>query len=152
VSDTRRREQDVSGTRAAQLLEGAGHVVASRGWVRDEAAAIRRSVRAALLDSSIDVVILTGGTGVSPRDVTPEALAPLIEKPLPGFGELFRLRSIEQVGTAAWMSRAGAGIARGRLVVWLPGSPAAVELGVLQCLLPELAHLMRMLGRTSIEE
>jgi len=147
VSDTRSRAEDVSGARAAALLEAVGHAVIARAWVRDEVPAIRREVRAALRDPAVDVVVLTGGTGIARRDVTPEALAGVIEKPLAGFGELFRLRSLEQVGTAAWLSRAGAGVARGRLVVFLPGSPAAVELALGQILIPELAHVLRMLGR-----
>ena len=89
------------------------------------------------------------GTGVSPRDRTPEALAPLLERELPGFGERFRHRSFEQVGAAAWLSRAGAGVARGRLIVFLPGSTAAVELALDELLLPELVHVLRLLGRPS---
>jgi molybdenum cofactor biosynthesis protein B len=149
VSDTRVEADDLSGARARALLEAAGHVVAARHRVPDEAAAIRRAVLAMLRDSTTDVVVLTGGTGITARDVTPEALESLIEKPLPGFGELFRQRSFEEVGTAAWLSRAGAGEVRGRLVVFLPGSPAAVELGLRDVLIPELAHILRMLGRTS---
>jgi molybdenum cofactor biosynthesis protein B len=149
VSDTRVEADDVSGSRARDLLEAAGHEVAARHWVQDDAAAIRRAVLAMLRESTTDVVVLTGGTGIAVRDVTPEALEPLIEKPLPGFGELFRQRSLEQVGTAAWLSRAGAGAVRGRLVVYLPGSPAAVELGLRDGLIPELSHILRMLGRAS---
>ena len=146
VSDTRGQHDDPSGDRAAALLEGAGHVVA-RAWVRDEPAAIRRVVRAALARRGTDAIVLTGGTGVAPRDRTPEAVRPLLERELPGFGEMFRARSVEQIGTAAWLSRAGAGIARGRAIVYLPGSTAAVDLGVRELLLPELGHLLRVAGR-----
>ena len=123
-----------------------------RAWVKDEPREIRRSAAAALARAEVDCVILTGGTGISPRDQTPDSLAGLIEKPLPGFGELFRVFSFEQVGAAAWLSRAAAGIAQGRLVVTLPGSTAAVELALRQLLLPELVHAMRALGRFPSEE
>ena len=147
VSDTRRGKADAGGALVAEILEQAGHGVSTRAQVKDEPEEIRRAVSAALARRDVDCVILTGGTGLSPRDVTPDALATLIEKPLPGFGELFRVFSYEQVGPAAWMSRATAGVARGRLVVTLPGSTAAVELALRQLLLPELVHAMRALGR-----
>jgi len=149
VSDTRGPREDRSGDLAARLIEGAGHRALSRAWTRDEPAAIRRAVRAAVARRATDVVILTGGTGVSPRDRTPEALRPLLDLELPGFGEMFRALSVAQIGTAAWLSRAGAGVMRGRLVVYLPGSPAAVELAIRRVLIPELAHLLFVLGRSS---
>jgi len=147
VSDTRGPRDDRSGDLAAKLVEAAGHRVARREWTRDEPAAIRRVVRAALGARDVDVVILTGGTGVAPRDRTPESVRPLLERELEGFGELFRARSYDEVGTAAWLSRAGAGVARGRLVVYLPGSPAAVKLALRAILLPEIHHLLLLLGR-----
>ncbi len=147
VSDTRGPRDDVSGDLAATMFEGAGHRVLRRDWTRDEPAAIRRVVRAALGRRDVDVVLLTGGTGVAPRDRTPEAIRPLLERELEGFGELFRARSYAEVGTAAWLSRAGAGVARGRLVVYLPGSPAAVKLALRAILLPEIHHLLLLLGR-----
>lgn len=119
----------------------------SRAWVRDEAPAIRRAVRAALARRDVDAVLVAGGTGVAPRDVTPEAVAPLVQRWLPGFGEMFRMLSMRQVGSAAWLSRAAAGVARGRLLVILPGSPAAVRLAADRLLVPELAHAARLLGR-----
>lgn len=149
VSDTRGAREDRSGDLAAKLLERAGHIVASRAWTRDEPAAIRRAVRAALVRKTTDAVILTGGTGVSPRDRTPEAVRPLLKLELPGFGELFRSLSMAEIGTAAWLSRAGAGVSGGRLVVYLPGSPDAVELGLARVLIPEFAHLLFILGRTT---
>jgi molybdenum cofactor biosynthesis protein B len=146
VSDTRRGKDDTSGALAEQLLEklGAG---TSRAWVKDDVAAIRRATRAALAKRAVDVVVLTGGTGVAPRDVTPEAVEPLLERSLPGFGERFRALSAGEVGSAAWLSRAGAGVARGRLVVYLPGSSGAVRQALEQLLIPELAHALRLLGR-----
>jgi molybdopterin adenylyltransferase len=147
VSDTRRGADDTSGATAERLLVHAGCVVPSRAWVRDDVAAIRRAVRAALARADVDAVVLTGGTGVAPRDVTPEAVEPLLERPLPGFGERFRALSWDTVGTAAWLSRAGAGVARGRLVVYLPGSVGAVRQALEQLLIPELVHVVRLLGR-----
>jgi molybdenum cofactor biosynthesis protein B len=147
VSDTRRGAADRSGAAAQRLLEGAGHEVALRGWVRDEPRAIRRALATALARRDLDAVVLTGGTGAAPRDRTPEAVAPLVERWLPGFGERFRALSVAQVGSAAWLSRAGAGIGKGKLVVMLPGSTAAVELALRRLLLPELAHVLAMLGR-----
>lgn len=146
VSDTRRGKDDTSGALAERLLGRAGATV-SRAWVRDEVAAIRRATRSALSKRAVDVVILTGGTGVAPRDVTPEAVEPLLERPLPGFGECFRAVSWRTVGSAAWLSRAGAGVARGRLVVYLPGSSGAVKQALEQLLIPELVHVVRLLGR-----
>lgn len=147
VSDTRRGKDDTSGALAERMLVSSGFAVASRAWVIDDVAAIRRATRAALAHKGIDVVILTGGTGVAPRDVTPEAVTPLLERTLPGFGECFRALSWAAVGAAAWLSRAGAGVARGRLVVYLPGSSGAVRQALEQLLIPELVHVVRLLGR-----
>src|SRR5439155_519545 len=94
----------------------------------DDVRAIGAAPRAALAHRRVDALIATGGTGMAPRDVTPEALAPLCERPFPGFGELFRMISRADIGSAAWLSRAGAGVARGKLVFWLPGSPAGARL------------------------
>ena len=124
----------------------------ARTWVRDEVAAVRRRVRVALARRSVDAVLVTGGTGVAPRDVTPEAVAPLVRRWLPGFGELFRMLSYREVGGAAWLSRAAAGVAGGKLLVILPGSPAAVRLAADRLLVPELAHAARLLGRLEPKE
>jgi len=147
VSDTRDQASDPSGDRLADLLAGSGHVIVARSWVRDEPAAIRRAAVRALSRRGVDLVAVTGGTGIAKRDRTPEALAPLITRELPGFGELFRTLSHRQVGSAAWLSRAFAGVAKGRLMVVLPGSTAAVELAVRELLIPELGHAARLLGR-----
>ena len=147
VSDTRGRADDRSGAVLQQRIERGGHAVLARDWVRDEIAAIRRAVRAALARRGVDVVLVTGGTGVARRDVTPEAVAPLVSRWLPGFGELFRAISYREVGSVAWLSRAAAGVARGKLLVILPGSPAAVRLAADRLLGPELAHAARLLGR-----
>jgi molybdopterin adenylyltransferase len=147
VSDSRRGDADTSGALIERLLVRAGHDVVTRAWTPDEAAPLRRVVVAALERADVDVVIVTGGTGIAPRDRTPETLAPLIETPLPGFGECFRALSFEQIGSAAWLSRAQAGIAGGRLMVLLPGSRSAVDLALRRLLLPELHHAVALLGR-----
>lgn len=147
VSDTRGPAEDRSGAVLQQRLERGGHRVVARAWVRDERPALRRCVRTLLGRRGVHAVLVTGGTGVAPRDVTPEALAPLVGRWLPGFGELFRALSYHEVGSAAWLSRAAAGIAKGRLLVLLPGSPAAVRLAADRLLVPELAHVARLLGR-----
>jgi len=142
VSDTRTLETDAGGGLVAELLVGAGHTVAGREIVHDEAAAIAGAVRAALARADVEAVVLTGGTGVAPRDVTPDAVEPLLERVVPGFGELFRALSYQQIGSAAILSRALAGLAAGRVVFALPGSRAAVQLAMSQLVLPELGHLL----------
>jgi molybdopterin adenylyltransferase len=147
VSDTRRGAADTGGDTIERRLTRAGHAVVTRAWVRDTVAGVRDALRAILERPDIDVVVVTGGTGIGPRDRTPEAVSGLFDTPLPGFGELFRMLSYRQVGAAAWLSRASAGVARGRLVVLLPGSVRAVTLALDHLLLPELVHAVRMLGR-----
>ena len=141
MSDTRTLETDTGGARIAELLAAAGHPVVSREMVRDEPERIRGALERWLRDDGVRAVILTGGTGVAPRDVTPEAVEPLLERVLPGFGELFRMLSYQDIGSAALLSRALAGIAAGRVVFVLPGSRAAVELALEKLILPELGHL-----------
>jgi len=109
--------------------------------VRDDAAQIRVAVERALASPSCGAVLLTGGTGASPRDVTPEAVRPLLERELPGFGELFRMLSFQAIGPAAMLSRAFAGTCAGKVVFGLPGSPAAIRLALERLALPELGHL-----------
>jgi molybdenum cofactor biosynthesis protein B len=142
VSDTRGASEDTGGALLAELLEAAGHRVVSRARVRDDVDAIRAAVGEALAREEVRAVLLTGGTGLAPRDVTPEALRPLLEREIPGFGELFRALSFAEIGAAAMLSRALAGIVRGRLVVGLPGSRAAIRLALEKLLLPELGHLV----------
>ena len=148
VSDTRTPETDTGGARVAELLADAGQAVAGREIVRDEGASIAAALRAALAREGVDAVILTGGTGVAPRDVTPEAVAPLLERVVPGFGELFRWLSYQEIGSAALLSRALAGLAAGRVVFVLPGSRAAVQLGMEKLVLPELGHLIAEARKT----
>jgi molybdenum cofactor biosynthesis protein B len=141
VSDTRTLATDSGGALVAELLAGAGHPVVRREIVRDEAGAIAAAVGAGLADAAVRALVLTGGTGIAPRDVTPDAVEPLLERVIPGFGELFRALSFQEIGSAALMSRALAGIARGRVVFVLPGSRAAVRLALERLVLPELGHL-----------
>jgi molybdenum cofactor biosynthesis protein B len=141
VSDTRSLEDDAGGALVAGRLEAAGHTVVGRAVVKDEAAAIERAVREALGRNDVRAVIVTGGTGVAPRDVTPEAVTPLLDRVIPGFGELFRMLSWQEIGSAALLSRARAGLAGGRVVFVLPGSRGALRLALDALILPELGHL-----------
>ena len=141
VSDSRTLETDTGGQLVTQLLAAHGHRALSREIVRDEPPAIQAALRAALGQEGTDAIILTGGTGVAPRDVTPESVEPLLERIIPGFGELFRMLSFEEIGSAALLSRALAGLAGGRVVFVLPGSRGAVRLAMERLILPELGHL-----------
>ena len=141
VSDTRTLETDTGGALVAELLSAAGHSVVSREVVRDDPDEIQAALRRALARDEVRAVVLTGGTGVAPRDVTPESVAPLLERVIPGFGELFRMLSFHEIGSAAVLSRALAGLAAGRVVFVLPGSRAAVRLALERLILPELGHL-----------
>jgi molybdenum cofactor biosynthesis protein B len=138
VSDTRDLAADKSGAWLEQAFRAAGHRVLERKVVRDEVEEIRAAVRAWTAEPEVFVVLVTGGTGVLPRDVTPEAVEPLFEKALPGFGELFRALSYQEIGAAAIQSRAAAGLVRGRPVFLLPGSTNACRLAAEKILLPQL--------------
>ena len=142
VSDTRTLETDASGAAIEALVQEAGHRVVRREVVLDDAAAIAAVMEPSLASGDIEAVVLTGGTGVGPRDVTVEAVSPLLDKALPGFGELFRMLSYEEVGSAALLSRATAGVARGKVVFALPGSVRAARLAMIRLVLPELGHLV----------
>ncbi len=141
MSDTRDASTDTGGDLLAEGLSGAGHRVVARRWVPDDREAIRGAVEGLLGDAEVQVVLLTGGSGLAPRDVTPEALADTFEREIPGFGELFRMLSYEEIGAAAMLSRATAGVARGRIVALLPGSRGALRLALEKLLIPELGHL-----------
>jgi molybdenum cofactor biosynthesis protein B len=141
VSDTRTLETDSGGQRVAELLADAGHPVIEREIVKDDPAAIAGACRRAIEREDTRAVILTGGSGVAPRDVTPDAVEPLLDRVVPGFGELFRMLSFEEIGSAALLSRALCGIAQGVVVFVLPGSRGAVTLALTRLVLPELSHL-----------
>ncbi len=141
VSDTRTEADDKTGHLIRQMLADEGHREGLYLVVQDKVEEIRGAIRKAL-EGDVDVVVLDGGTGISKRDVTLEALEPLLEKELPGFGELFRGLSFKEIGPAAMLSRAVAGTSRGRLVIALPGSAAAARLAMEKLVLPELGHLV----------
>jgi molybdenum cofactor biosynthesis protein B len=146
VSDTRTPETDVNGRYLQGELEAAGHLVHSTRIVRDEPG----EVVAALEDlaaAGVQVVLFNGGTGISRRDRTFDVLSAKLEKTLPGFGEIFRMLSYEQVGAAAMLSRATAGVYRGKIVISTPGSPAAVKLAWEKLIAPEIEHLAWELAR-----
>jgi molybdopterin adenylyltransferase len=143
VSDTRTEATDTSGRAIVDLLGERGHRVVYRAIVPDDRARIRGAIEEMLARDDVDVVLTTGGTGISARDGTSEVVSGLLDKRLDGFGELFRMLSYDDIGAAAVMSRACAGLARGRIVVAMPGSEAAVRLAMHKLLLPELGHMVR---------
>jgi molybdenum cofactor biosynthesis protein B len=147
VSDTRTLETETSGRAIAELLQAAGHEVVDRQVVRDEPADVTRIVAAEIAAGRARVVITTGGTGITSRDSTYEALTALFDKRLDGFGELFRMLSFHEIGAAAMLSRATAGIAKRCAIFLLPGSEHAVRLAMQRLILPELGHLLRELSR-----
>ncbi|WP_348550661.1 molybdenum cofactor biosynthesis protein B [Acidithiobacillus sp.] len=138
ASDTRTPDTDKSGDAAAALLREAGHRIVARAIVADDLLALRAQMQAWIDAAQVDVVVSTGGTGLTGRDVCPEAMAPLVTKPIPGFGELFRFLSYQEIGTSTIQSRAEAAICSGTLFFLLPGSTGAVRLGVSQMILPQL--------------
>ncbi len=145
ASDSRSLESDESGALIVSLLEEAGHSVSFRRLVPDDPEKIRAAVAEVEKSAEVRILIVNGGTGLAPRDRTYEALAGWIERPLPGFGELFRMLSHREIGSAAMLSRAMAGT-RGRQVLFsIPGSPAAVQLAMQELILPELGHLIGQL-------
>lgn len=148
LSDSRTEATDESGRIIREQLEAAGHRVVDYRVLPNDAARLAAELQA-WLAGDCDLIVTSGGTGLGPQDRTVEAVEPLLERVLPGFGELFRRRSEEQIGTAAFMTRTLLGSARGKAVVCLPGSRGAVRLGM-ELLLPELEHLIWVLrgGRT----
>jgi molybdenum cofactor biosynthesis protein B len=147
VSDSKTVETDTSGRLLQELLRGAGHEVLGYRIVRDEPTQVHGVIHEACQHPSIQCVILTGGTGITSRDRTFETIDALLDKRLPGFGELFRMLSYQEIGSAAMLSRAQAGVRAGRIVFSLPGSPAACRLALERLILPELGHMVRELSR-----
>ena len=141
VSETRTQETDTGGATVVEALESAGHRVAERRIVPDEPAEIAGALEAALAREDTQAVIFTGGTGVAPRDVTPETVEARLDRVVPGFGELFRMLSYADIGSAALLSRATAGLASGRVVFVIPGSRGAVRLAMEKLIVPEMGHL-----------
>jgi len=147
VSDTRGHVDDVSGKAIIDALSQAGHKPLYYKVVRDDKDAIGAEIEGALSQKGLAAIIINGGSGIGKRDVTVEAATPFFDKKLPGFGELFRMLSYEEVGSAAMMSRATAGIAGGIPIFVLPGSPKSVQLAMDKLIIPELGHLHHELHR-----
>jgi molybdenum cofactor biosynthesis protein B len=143
VSDTRTLDTDSSGQYIADRLTEVGHRIAARAIVKDGELVIRAQLAQWIADPGIDVVIATGGTGVTPRDVTPEALAPLVTKTIPGFGELFRWLSFQEIGTSTIQSRAEGALCGQTYVFLLPGSTGGVRTGLEKILIPQLDHRLK---------
>jgi molybdenum cofactor biosynthesis protein B len=147
ISDTRTEATDKSGSAIAELLHAAGHEVTGRTIVKDDPDTVARVVAERLADGNVQAIVTTGGTGLTSRDSTYEAIDTLFEKRLDGFGELFRMLSYQEIGPAAMLSRACAGTARGKFIAVLPGSEAAVRLAVTKLLIPELGHIVQQLSK-----
>jgi len=141
VSDSRTLETDSGGALVEQMLGAAGQPVTGRRVVPDTAEAIRGALDQTIEESEARAIIFTGGTGIAPRDVTPDTIEPELDRMIPGFGEIFRTLSYEEIGSAALLSRAVAGIKQGRVVFVIPGSRGAVRLAMEKLIVPELGHL-----------
>ena len=138
----KQQPDDISGDIIERLAADAGHKIAGRKLIPDSRIMIRNALRAAVVSRNVDAVIITGGTGVSQTDVTFETISPLLERQLPGFGEIFRRISYDEIGSAAMMSRAFAGVIKGKVVFCLPGSPNGVKMAMERLILPELGHII----------
>jgi molybdenum cofactor biosynthesis protein B len=147
VSDTRRADTDTSGRAICELLHAAGHDIAGHRIVRDEPSEVSAVVREQVANGAVHVVITTGGTGITSRDGTFEAIDGLLEKRLDGFGELFRMLSFQEIGAAAMLSRATAGTLQRKAIFVLPGSENAVRLALTRLIIPELGHILQQLSK-----
>ncbi len=143
VSDTRTLETDTGGAAVIEHLEKAGHQILVREIIRDEPATMRPLLQSLAERDDLDALLLTGGTGISSRDFTYETVSALLTKPLPGYGELFRMLSYAEIGPAALLSRATGGLIGRTVVLTMPGSPAGVRLAMEKIIVPELGHLVR---------
>ena len=143
ISDTRTLDDDRGGSLVQELLQASGHAVLERCIVKDEPAAIRFRVESLARDERVQAILLTGGTGIGRRDWTFETVSGMLTKPLPGYGELFRALSYQEIGAAAMLSRTVGGLLGETVVLTMPGSPAAVRLALEKLILPELGHLVR---------
>ena len=147
VSDTRTPDTDTSGRAIRTMLEDAGHSVVGSNIVKDEPALVARTVRLEVEAAQTQVILITGGTGITSRDGSFEAVDGLFDKRLDGFGELFRMLSYEEIGPAAMLSRATAGTAGKTVIFLMPGSEKAVRLAMSKLILPELGHLAQQIGK-----
>ena len=146
-SDTRTPESDTSGYRIIHMLKDAGHAVLAYQLVKDDPKKIKAKIKAGLTNKKIQAVIINGGTGISRRDSTFEAVDAMLEKRLDGFGEVFRFLTYQDIGSPAIMSRATAGIIKSRILFSMPGSENAVKLAMEKLILPELGHLIQQLSK-----
>jgi molybdenum cofactor biosynthesis protein B len=147
ISDSKTPETDTSGALIRELVTAAGHRVTGHAIVKDEPEQVAAVIRSGCAAPSVEAFILTGGTGITSRDSTYEAIEALLDKRLSGFGELFRMLSYEEVGAAAMLSRAQGGVVQGRVLISLPGSPNACRLALEKLIIPELPHLLREVRR-----
>jgi molybdenum cofactor biosynthesis protein B len=147
VSDTRTPENDLGGNLIQSLLEQAGHQVSQRRIVKDESQAICSSAREMLGVPGVDALLVTGGTGLAARDQTTEAIESLYDATIPGYGELFRMLSYQEIGAAAMLSRASGGRHGQQVILTMPGSPAGVQLAMEKLIVPELPHLVHHAGK-----
>jgi molybdenum cofactor biosynthesis protein B len=147
VSDSRTPETDDNGIYLQQEFTARGHAVAGYRIVKDEPDQVEAALEEMVALPGVQLILFNGGTGIAPRDTTYDVIARKIEKVLPGFGEIFRMLSFQQVGAAAMLSRATAGVYRGKLVFSMPGSPKAVRLALEELILPELNHLAWEIAR-----
>ena len=134
---------DASGDTIESSLKNAGHKVLSRKIIADDKSMIREAVHSVLTSAEVDAAVFCGGTGIAPKDITIETVSPFFEKTLPGFGEIFRRLSYDKMGSAAVISRAVAGVAKGKVLFCIPGSPDAVRVSVETLILPETSHIVR---------
>jgi len=143
ISDSRTEQDDESGKLIKQKLSQNGHRVMLYSILKNEADSIEKKIYELLGQEELQVIIASGGTGASHRDITVETISPILEKKLDGFGELFRFLSYQEIGTASIMSRAIAGVVRGKVILCLPGSPGAAKLAMDKIILPEIGHMVR---------
>lgn len=143
VSDSRTEQNDESGKHIMQVLRKNGHGILSYSLLKNDADSIRKRINGLLDEEKLQVIIISGGTGISHRDVTVETISPFFEKKIDGFGELFRFLTYQQIHTGSIMSRAMAGVTGGKVIICLPGSLGAVSLAMEKIILPEIGHMVR---------
>ncbi len=147
ISDTRTKDSDESGEIIIDRLKMHGHRIQVYSMIKDDFNLIQKTIKKLLKDSKIQVIITNGGTGISKRDVTIDAVSKILEKKLDGFGELFRHLSYDSIGTSAIMSRAIAGTAKGKIIICIPGSASAVQLAIEKLIIPEIGHMVYEVGK-----
>ncbi len=147
VSDTRTLENDLGGQLIAELMEASGNSVLHRAIVVDETHSIRKAAKEMIEAEGCEALLITGGTGLAARDCTPEAIEPLYDASIPGYGELFRMLSFAEIGSASMLSRASGGRVGKKVILTMPGSPAGVRLAMEKLIVPEIAHLVHHAGK-----